>query len=119
LPPEELGLAVQTASDGPAVLTWWLIEASVGFRERRRLIQPIALSLEGRRLPALERTGQQLFSEPPTRPVLTDQQRADLFVQAEQTLQRELQHQGLASSSGAYAAELVGYVEIVTSGTSN
>lgn len=95
-------------------MTWWLVEASASTGGRWVLVQPIALTDDGTRLPLMERNGQRLFHQPPAQPALTAEQRAALFTQAEQTLQRELHHKGLATGSGAYAAELVGYVEIAT-----
>ena len=115
LPPEELGLAITGEQEQPVLLSWWLVDASSGHGERRTLIQPIALAGDGTRVPLLERNGESLFYQPPaTQSAWTVEQRRILFDLAEQTLQRELHHKGLAAGDGAYSAELVGYVEMTS-----
>lgn len=54
---------------------------------------------------------------PTATPKFSPDQRLDLFSNdVEPTLQRELKHKGAANGDGSYAAELIGYVEIVGQG---
>ena len=114
LPPEDIGVAVTGDVDAPVFLSLWMVEASVGNGERRVLVQPIAVNQDGIRLPAIERLFEMYLTGPPASPKVTSNERVDLFSRlVEPTLQRELRHKGTATGDGSYAAELIGYVEIV------
>jgi hypothetical protein len=115
VPPEELGIAVSGDIDEPALLSFWMVEASAGNGERRVLVQPIAVDKDGTRLPAVERQCEHYLRAPATAPTFAPEQRLDLFARAvEPTLQRELKHKGAANGDGSYSAELIGYVEVVS-----
>ena len=94
-----------------SVLTWWLIEI-LEQQGQRFLLKPLAINLNGKRIPALEREGDSVLLQAPTLNVLSlsDRQRllSDYF---EPMLNRELQHQGLAEK-GAFSTQLIGWVEI-------
>jgi len=112
LPAEQLGVAVKGADAGPALLSLWLVESSLGSGERLVSVQSIAVKPDGARIPGIERHAAQLLRGEPTAPVLTPEQRLALFSGAvEPTLQRELRHRG--AGDGSYSAELIGYVELV------
>ena len=115
--PEDLGIAVAGDVDEPVLLSLWLVEASAGNGERRMLVQPIAVKQDGTRLPAVERQAERYLRAPANAPGFLPEHRLDLFTRiVEPTLQRELKHKGLANGDGSYAAELIGYVEIVSQG---
>jgi len=113
VPPEELGIAVKGDAGEQALLSFWLVEASTGGGERRVIVQPIAVKMDGTRLPAVERQGQRYLQAVPAKATLSVEQRLELFARAvEPTLQRDLKHKGAASGDGSYSAELIGCVEI-------
>jgi superfamily II DNA or RNA helicase len=114
LPPEDVGISVGADVDEPVLLSLWMVEASVGNGERRIVVQPIAVKQDGTRVPAVERQCEHYLQAPSTAPRFLPEQRLELFARAvEPTLQRELKHKGAANGDGSYAAELIGYAEIV------
>lgn len=114
LPPEQLGVSLRGAEVGTTLLSFWLVEASVGTGEKRVSIQPIAVKPDGTRVPSVERQASQLIRSAEVAPVLSPDQRLSVFASAvEPTLQRELKHKGSPMGDGSYSAELIGYVEIV------
>lgn len=115
LPPEEVGISVSGDVDDSVLLSIWIVEASVGGGERRTLVQPIAVRLDGARVPAAERMCAEYLQATPAESALRSEQRADLFARiVEPTLQRELKHKGVVNGDGSYSAELIGYVEIAS-----
>ncbi len=114
VPPEEIGIAVSGAVAEPVLLSIWMVEISAGNGERRTMIQRIAVMQDGARVPALERQSESYFHAPTAKPQLSFEQRIQVFTQAiEPCLQRELKHKGAGIAEGSYAAELIGYFEIV------
>jgi len=115
LPTDEIGIAVTSDLEKPAILSIWLVETSTGNGERRIVLQPIAVRHDGMRLPAIERQCDRYLNAPPARPLLLPEQRLEIFTQQiEPTLQRELKHKGTANGDGSYSAELIGYVEVIS-----
>lgn len=111
--PEELGAALHGDGTESAILSLWLVETGSSTGEKRILVQPIAINLEGARLPALERQVINLMRGQPAQPFLQADERIRLFHQAvEPSLQRELRQKWTTSDEGSYSAELVGYLEI-------
>jgi SNF2 family DNA or RNA helicase len=114
IPPEQLGVALDGNGSGPALLTLWKVEATNSAGEKRTTIQPIAIKLDGTRVPALERQVEIAMKAPPVKPMLDTAQRLELFVgTVEPSLQRELKHKGAADGDGSYSADLIGYAEIL------
>ncbi|MDR2560330.1 MAG: DEAD/DEAH box helicase family protein [Holophagales bacterium] len=121
LPPEEIGISVSDGTGGmdgsnglaePAMLSMWAVEVSKGM-ERRASLLPIAVDLEGKRLPAIEHQAAKYFRAKPSPPALQQEQRMELFEKfVEPALQREIKHRNAASFDGDYRAELIGYIEI-------
>ena len=117
LPPEEVGLSVTSDGVGDVLLSIWMVEALSSNGERRVTVQPIAVKLDGTRVPAVERQCDRYMQADATTPRMSAQERLDAFGSiVEPTLQRELKHKGAAAGDGSYSAELVGYVEIVGRG---
>lgn len=115
LPPEAIGIAVTADLDAPALLSIWIVETTTGNGDRRIVIQPIAITLDGIRVPAIERQGDHFLQATPARHWLLPEQRLEIFShQVEPTLQRELKHKGTANGDSSYSAELIAYVEIST-----
>lgn len=111
--PEERGAALHGDGTGAAILSLWLVETGSSTGEKRTLVQPIAVNLEGERLPTLERQVINLMKGQPAQPFLQADERIRLFHQAvEPSLQRELRQKWTTNDEGSYSAELVGYLEI-------
>lgn len=112
VPPEELGVSLDGRDFGQGVLSVWMVEASNSAGERKTTIQPIAVNLDGQRVPAAERQVEAVLRAKTLPPIMSIEQRLELFHRhVEPTLQRELKHKGAASGDGSYSAELIGYVE--------
>ena len=112
VPPEELGVSLDGGDFGQGVLSVWMVEASNSAGERKTTIQPIAVNLDGQRIPAAERQVEAVLRAKTLPPIMSIEQRLQLFHRhVEPTLQRELKHKGAASGDGSYSAELIGYVE--------
>jgi len=113
VPPEEIGIAVSGDVEAPVLLTLWIVETTTGKGERRVVVQPIAVTEEGTRVPMVERQCDRYLQGPTTAPRFAPDYRVELFSRAvETTLQRELKHKGAANGDGSYSAEMIGYVEI-------
>ena len=114
LPANEIGISViWNDIKDPALLAFWKVSTSTVTGERRTVILPIAISMDGTRIPSIERQCDQFWHAPPCTGRLSADRRIELFSSAvEPTLQRELRHKGAVNTDGSYAAELIGYIEI-------
>lgn len=115
LSPESLGAVANSSEEGdPVLLSLWMVETTAGNGEKRISLQPIAVNMEGSRVPSVERQTDRYLRAEPGSPKLSDDERLLLFSSVvEPTLQRELKHKGAANGYGSYSAELIGYIEIV------
>lgn len=114
LPPEEIGIIAVGDMETPVLLSVWIVETVGGNGDRRVVIQPIAVTRDGTRVPAVERQFERYLQGPPGAACFSAGQRRDLFARVvEPTLQRELRHKGAVIGDGSYSAELIVYVEIV------
>ena len=113
LSPEEIGIAVTGEADESVVLSIWLVEASTSAGDRRTIVLPIALKLDGTRVPAVERNAEGFMRGPASHSTLdADRRVAVLHEFIEPILQRELRHRGAADGESGFSAEMVAYVEI-------
>lgn len=112
--PEELGLSVSSSDvTETGLLSFWKVATSTASGDRRVILQPIAVTEEGVRIPSIERQYDRYWQAQPASPKLAAQQRLTLFSTiVEPTLQRELRHKGTVNADGSYSAELIGYLEI-------
>ena len=109
---DQIGVAV-AGDDAPAVVPWWLIRTAGNDGEHSSLVQPLAVTPDGKRLPKVERAGAELFSLPPAAAFLSaDQRRSLLHDTLEPMLARELSHRGLLPADGGYSTKLIGWVEV-------
>ena len=116
IPPEEIGLVVSMDVEDTVLLSLWLVELSAGRGERKMIILPIAAKRDGTRVPAIERQVHHCLRAPAAAAKLSPDDRLTLFARVvEPTLQRELKHKATANGDRSYSADLVGYVEIVSS----
>jgi hypothetical protein len=90
-----------------------MVETSNSAGERKTTIQPIAVNLDGQRVPAAERQVEAVLRGKTLPPIMSIEQRLELFQRhVEPTLQRDLKHKGVTSGDGSYSAELISYVEL-------
>jgi len=112
-----LGGCVAANDLAPGVVTWWAVETHGKSGEKRFHLQPIAVDLDGRRRPTMEKRGEELFMRPPAVPALELERRLRLIDEVvEPMLQRDLHHRGVPVDGG-YSAELVGWIELATTTT--
>ena len=110
--PESIGVAV-AGSEGPGVLTWWLIETRGLSGEHRSTVFPLAVNEEGKRNARLERIGEGVFKRSGHASNSTASRRGALLHQTiEPMLERELKHREIVPEGGSYAAKLIGWVEV-------
>ena len=114
LAPEQLGLAVKAKVDERSMLCLWHVEARTQSGQRQIRLQAVAVDAMGRRLPAIEWHVGAAMRATPTHPGWSAQERLQLLASmAEPALQRELRQRAMAGDSGSYAADLIGFVELV------
>ncbi len=85
----------------------------IGTMERELAMADDTVDVTGQRVPLIEKRHTALFHRPSSRSVLSIEERRDLLKNViEPMLQRELQHRGIASETGGYSVEMVGWVEV-------
>ena len=119
LDPDLLGVSVN-GSDGPAVISWWLIHSQGTNGEYQTFVKPLAISGNGNRVPKLEREDLNVFKRQPGQSHFSvDQRRELLHNKLEPMLQRELHHRGLIPEDGGYSSKLIGWIEVGVEGGMN
>ena len=80
----------------------------------KRVIVPLAVDAEGKRLVAWERHPEKLWhAQPSSQPGANSEGRLSLFRETlEPMLQRELEHRGLAKGNRGFETKLIGWVEV-------
>lgn len=112
LPPEQLGLAVTASVEDHAMLCLWRVESGTGTGQRKVRLHAIAVDRDGKRLPFVERRADAVLRWTPVRPTWSREHSLKLMASVmEPALQRELRQRD--NESKGYAAELIGYAEIV------
>ena len=112
LDPELLGVAV-VGDEGPAVASGWLIRTQGKDGKRRAFVQPLAVSVEGKRVRKLEASGTELLTRGAGRPILGVEERVELLHDTlEPMVHRELNHRGLVPANGGYSSILIGWAEV-------
>ncbi len=114
LPPEELGLWVQSPDGQQGILTAWAVESRGNKGQVKRLVAVLAVDMDGRRLASWERQPEMLWRLPPiaSSQAQVERKLAVLHETLEPMLQRELEYRGLALSQGGFEAKLIGWVEV-------
>ncbi len=115
LPPDELGLCVQSPDGTEGVLAAWAVEARGDKGQVRRMIITLAVDGEGRRNVAWERQPEKLWGAPVANQngEQADKKLAILRNSLEPMLQRELEHRGLDKVNRGFEAKLIAWVEAV------
>jgi hypothetical protein len=116
LPPEQLGIRVQSPDGQNGVLAMWAVEARGDKGQVKRIIVPLAVDTEGKRLVAWERQPEKLWrTQPSPQPTTNPEMMLSLLHEKlEPMLQRELEYRGLAQGSRGYETKLIGWVEGVS-----
>ena len=117
LPPEELGLCVQSPDGTEGILATWAVEARGDKGQVKRTIVTLAVDVEGRRHVAWEREPEKIWG---SRVSSQDGRQADsqlavLRNTLEPMLQRELEHKGLDKANRGFEAKMIAWVEAVSS----
>jgi hypothetical protein len=115
LPPEELGLCIQSPDGIEGVLAAWAVEARGDKRQLKRMIVTLGVEGDGRRRVAWEREPERLWR---SQAVSRDGKQADERLPAlrnmlEPMLQRELEHRGLDKVNRGFEPKLIAWVEVV------
>jgi superfamily II DNA or RNA helicase len=115
--PETIGACVVGAGRGNprSVLTVWLVQTFGTGGEYANYVVPIAVDDKGQRMPQLEKQYPEVFGYAPRTAGFDLHERTRLMSESiDPTLQRELRHRGLASSTGGHSTELIAWVEILS-----
>jgi hypothetical protein len=112
--PESIGVTV-SGTEGPGVLTWWLVETRGTSGEHRACVLPLGVSDDGKRNARLEHLGVGAFKRPGNVNGTTPAARKTLVSEmVEPMLERELRHREIVPVSGSFAAKLIGWVEVAS-----
>ncbi len=112
LPVNEVGLRVHSQNRRCGILSMWQVTTQGERGETRTSVLPLAVDLEGQRVPAWERTMDDMLQLPGSAAALKSPDRL-LKQEVEPMLQRELIHRGIVAENRGYEARLIGWVEIV------
>jgi hypothetical protein len=112
LPPNEIGIRVQSTDGRTGVLSMWYVTSQGERGETRTQIIPLAVGPDGQRIPLWERTADQLYRAPPSS---RDKQPPSALLTAvcDSMLHRELSHRQIISDRRGYEARLVGWIEVI------
>ena len=112
LPPAELGIRVQSPDGRTGVVSLWQVTSQGERGEIRTHVVAVAVGPDGQRVPAWERTVDQLFhapaanrSTPPAVERITET--------CESMLHRELTHRQIISEQRGYETRMIGWIEVV------
>ena len=112
LPPGEVGIHVESPDGRTGVLSIWQVTSQGERGESRTHILPLAIGVDGQRIPVWERTAHQLFRAAPASKK-TDSPSDLLIAAVDAMLQRELRHRHIISDQRGYEAKLIGWIEAV------
>lgn len=113
LPPEELGVCVQSPDGGTGILAAWSVKARGDKGQVKRGIVILAVDTEGKRLAAWERQPEKLWKAQPARNSSQGEKNLPILHEyLEPMLQRELEYRGLVTGSRGFEAKLIGWVEV-------
>ena len=112
LPPSELGIRVQATDGGAGVLSLWYVTSRGERGETCPHIIPLAVGLDGQRIPVWERNAEQFYRAAPATHYTNSPNIAAAAV-CDTMLHRELTHRQIISERRGYEARLIGWVEVV------
>jgi superfamily II DNA or RNA helicase len=112
LPSTDIGVRVRSQNGRAGVLSLWQVATQGERGETKNSVLPLAVDLEGQRVPAWERQIDKMF-QAPTAPVGLEGPDRLLHQEIEPMLQRELMHRGIVGENRGYEARLIGWVEVI------
>ena len=112
LPPNEIGVRVQSADGRTGLLSIWHVSSRGERGEPSTHIIPLAVGLDGQRIPVWERTVDQLFRAAPAARD-TNSVSSSLTAVCDAMLHRELSHRQIICERRDYEARLIGWIEVV------
>lgn len=112
LPPNEIGVRVKSPNRRSGILSLWHVTTQGERGETRTSVLPLAVDIEGQRIPTWERQVDQMFQLPAVQTAIEGPDRL-LKQEIEPMLQRELMHRGIVGENRGYEARLIGWVEVV------
>jgi hypothetical protein len=115
LPPEELGLCVESPDGTEGIFAAWAVEARGDKSQMKRMVVALAVDAEGKRHVAWERQPEALLKSPVSSRNVRNaaQSLAILRDSLEPMLQRELEHRGLDNVNRGFEAKLIAWVEAI------
>ena len=112
-PPERIGLSVQVKGQENAILSLWQVEMTAAKGERKTLLVPIALGLNGLRSPLLEKKLEEVLTASPALQSGSSIERESFLKEhIEPALFRELAQRSRAREDVSYSTKLIGWVEV-------
>ena len=113
LPATAIGASVSMPLEQTSILTVWQVQVFGKDAETKIYIIPIAVDIDGKRIPSLEKQYQQCFHAKAIKPSLDDNQRHELLSNhIESSLKRELEHRGITNANTGYSANMLSWVEV-------
>lgn len=110
---DKIGVSVQSKDGNASILTLWKVDSSTAKGERKSIIQAIAITIDGIRIPSIECKASQQFNLTGCKSIINIKNRLDIFNNfIEPSLLRELKHKGIADEHSMFSSELIGYIEI-------
>ena len=106
LPPDEIGLAIQSLDGENGVLSIWSVETHNDKGQTLYHIAKIGMDRNGKRVPAWEKQAESFYQRP------SEDNKHDgtaLFKMAESIIERELKHRDIIKDDQSYSAELIGW----------
>jgi len=113
LPPEELGIRVQSDDGRTGVLSIWHVTTQGERGETQTTLLPLAIDNNGQRIPPWERHADRMFQLQPAAGNRRTNTQNLLSDTLEPMILRELSHRGFIRRHRGYDAKLIGWVEIV------
>jgi len=112
LPEEQIGIRVRSPDERTGVISIWQVTSQRERGESRIHVLPIAIGTGGERVPAWERSVDQMFQATPTE-VVTQPPVELLIASCDAMLHRELSHRKIISEQRGYETRLIGWIEVV------
>ena len=113
LPPDEIGIRVQSPDGTTGVLAVWAVEVRGEKSQLKRVVMTIAVDSNGKRLITWERAAERLWRARSVIPTGTSAANSIILLHEilEPMLQRELEHRNLVKGSAGFEAKLIGWIE--------
>ena len=111
--PHDVGAVVNMGLGQDAVLTMWLVQAYGKGSDAGTYVVPLAVDLEGKRVPTVERRfGECIQCASATSTIDPSERQRILHKHVDPALLRELGHRGIAARSTGYSAKMLAWVEV-------